>query len=74
MNGGGNGGNNPGGLGNGLNFGNSPTHASSLIQQPSSGLTEEQQIIMIEAQREQFKSAGDPTAALLPPTEMTPPP
>ena len=58
----------------GLNFGNNPNRASSLIIQPSSGLTEEQQTLMIEAQRQNFKNNGDPTAALLPPTEMTPPP
>ncbi len=74
MNGGGNGGNNPGGLGNGLNFGNGPTHASSLIQQPSSGLTEEQQILVQEATRvttqQQVNEGSMPP---LPPTEMTPP-
>lgn len=31
------------------------------------------QTIMIEAQREQYKSEGDPTAIILPPTELTPP-
>jgi hypothetical protein len=40
-------------------------------QQPA--MTPEQQIIMIEAQRMQYQSVGDPVAKILPPTIMTPP-
>jgi hypothetical protein len=34
-------------------------------------MTAEEQIIMMEAQREHLKSKGDATAGLLPPTELT---
>src|SRR5262249_7122492 len=34
-------------------------------------MTAEEQIIMMEAQREHLKSKGDPAAGLLPPTELT---
>jgi hypothetical protein len=34
-------------------------------------MTPEEQVLMMEAQREHLKSKGDPTAALIPPTELT---
>lgn len=36
-------------------------------------MTPEQQVIMIEAQRQKMLEEGDPTAKILPPTELTPP-
>jgi len=36
-------------------------------------MTPEEQVIMMEAQREHLTSKGDPTAALLPPTELSSP-
>lgn len=35
-------------------------------------LTPEAQVVLIEAQRQRLQQEGDPTAALMPPTEMTP--
>jgi hypothetical protein len=46
------------------------TTAQAIRDVPMSG---EEQVIMMEAQRERLKSNGDPTAALLPPTELTSP-
>jgi hypothetical protein len=39
--------------------------------QPQERLSPEAQVIMIEAQREQWKAAGNPAAAILPPTPLT---
>jgi hypothetical protein len=35
-------------------------------------LTPEAQTVLMEANRQQLQSAGDPTAALIPPTDITP--
>jgi hypothetical protein len=40
---------------------------------PEVPISGDAEIIMMEAQREHFKSRGDPTAGLLPPTELTSP-
>jgi hypothetical protein len=61
----GNDGGNPGGAGNG-------SRVNPANQQPA--MSPEEQIIMIEAQRQQYQSVGDPIAKILPPTELTPPP
>jgi hypothetical protein len=42
-------------------------------QGPLAPLTQEQQIVMIEAQRAYYKSHNDPRARSLPPTALTPP-
>jgi len=43
---------------------------SSILNDPNH-LTPEAQIVMMEAQRQQLQQQGDPTAPLLPPTELT---
>lgn len=45
--------------------------AAEAAQQPQ--MTPEQQILMIEAQREKYRQEGNPIGPLLPPTAMTPP-
>ncbi len=75
--GGGYGGNNPGGLGNnGLNIGNPSAPSSSTYNAASQippGMTPEQQVLMIEANRLNAQQQGDTEgAAILPITEMTP--
>ena len=47
--------------------------SSSQQNVPQNAMTPEEQVIMIEAQREYFTQQGDSTAIILPPTEMTPP-
>lgn len=50
------------------------THGSggaAATATPSEQLTPEQQIILIEAQRQKYKAEGNPAAAILPPTPIT---
>lgn len=71
-NGAGMGGNNSGGKGNGLNFGNN-TPRNTFLQQPQTGLTEEESTVAIEVGRELNKQQivnGD--APPPPPTDLTP--
>jgi len=59
--------------GDGSNFRNVPTRNGTY--QPSQELPQmspEAQTIAIEAQREKYKAQGNPAAALLPPTALTP--
>lgn len=65
---GGNGGND--GSSGGLSINGSQFHQQA-IQTPTPAVSAEAQAIMIEAQRMQYQSAGDPTANLLPPTPLT---
>lgn len=61
------------GFGNAGNAGNS---SSSRIYNPAAETTEtlspEAQVIMMEAQRAQWKEQGNPAAAIIPPTPLTP--
>jgi hypothetical protein len=70
-----NGGNNPG-INNSQNnspaSGNAPTSVGFHVDGPP--VDPAAQTVMIEVQRAQYKSVGDPTAQILPPTELTPPP
>jgi hypothetical protein len=62
--------NNPNdGANSGANSQTTSAHSTSVNQQPA--LTPEEQIIMIEAQRQQFQSVGDPTYKILPTTPLT---
>jgi hypothetical protein len=70
LNGGGGGGNNPGGTGGGLNFGTTPTQAGYHANGPP--VDPAVQTVVIEAMREQYKSAGDTAANILPVTALTP--
>jgi hypothetical protein len=69
----GNNGNNNGGdnsgTDNGLNLRNIPTRT---YQPEASTMTPEEQVIMIEAQRQKYQAEGNPMAKILPPTVMTP--
>jgi len=65
MNGGGN-----GGQGGGLNFGTTPTQAGYHANGPP--VDPAVQVLTIETMRQQYKNAGDPTALILPPTDLTP--
>jgi len=59
------------GAGSGPSFGGATsTSASTPAAQPA--MPVEQQVIMIEAQRMDMLQRGDPTAAIMPPTELTP--
>ena len=62
--------------GNNSSASNSSTPTSNRIYNPAAeateGLSPEAQIIMIEAQRAQLKEQGNPAAAILPPTPLTP--
>jgi hypothetical protein len=53
-----------------LNLRSVPTRT---YQPPPSQLSPEEQVIAIEAQREQYQAAHNPAAMILPPTVMTPP-
>jgi hypothetical protein len=57
----------------GLTGGNSSIPGQFQGNSTEAPMTPEEQVILMEAQREQFKSKGDPRAALLPPTELTSP-
>ena len=66
-----------GGLGGGMNSGSSfntlPAGTSyGGQQQPQNTMTPEAQAIMMEVQREQWKQQGNPAAAIIPPTVLTP--
>ena len=52
------------------NTGGAATPTASAPAEPA--MTPEQQVLMIEAQRLDYMQKGDPTALILPPTEMTP--
>jgi len=72
------GGQNPGGLNNGgLNF-NNPSFGNNVYNAAASqipdGMTPEAQIPIIEINRQFLQQQGDPTAAILPITELTQPP
>ncbi|MGH7991494.1 MAG: hypothetical protein ACREDS_15060, partial [Limisphaerales bacterium] len=60
----------------GNNF-NGVNNSSSLqnvpAQQTAQQIDPDEQMIMIEAERQHYKSIGDPTAEILPPTPLTPP-
>ena len=49
----------------------SQARLNSMLNDPNY-LTPEAQTVLIEANRQQLQAAGDPTAALLPPTDITP--
>jgi hypothetical protein len=61
--------NNGGGM-NGGAFGGGMNGAN--VNQQSSQVTPEEQVALIEIQREKFRQQNDPTGSLLPPTEMSP--
>jgi hypothetical protein len=46
---------------------------NSIANDPNR-LSPEAQVIMMEAQRQQLQSQGDPTAGIIPPTSLTPAP
>ncbi len=54
-------------------FSGIPTQNGVPNGQAEPPMTPEEQVILMEAQREQFKAKGDPSAGLLPPTEITSP-
>ncbi len=64
------GGNNFNGANNGANDGSNLRSMPTRQELPQ--IDPDQQIIMIEAQRQQLKNAGDPTANIFPITELTP--
>jgi hypothetical protein len=51
-------------------LGGANSGVSSQNQEPP--LTPEAQVLMIEAQRMKYMEEGDPTAKILPPTDLTP--
>jgi hypothetical protein len=75
----GNGGNNSGGMGNGLNFGSlgNGSNPGNALTQPGYHLNGPPvdpvvQTVVIEALRQQYQSAGDSAANILPVTALTP--
>jgi len=68
---------NPGGSTTGAGLSPGLTGMSGSTPQANRGdapaISGDAEIIMLEAQREHLKSKGDPTAGLLPPTELTSP-
>jgi hypothetical protein len=58
------------GSNNGSGLGGANSGVSSQNQEPP--LTPEAQVLMIEAQRMKYMEEGDPTAKILPPTDLTP--
>ena len=60
-------------MGGGSILQSTPTSAGySGQQQPQNTMTPEVQIIMLEAQRAQWQNEGNPAAAIIPPTVLTP--
>jgi hypothetical protein len=77
FNGGGNfGGHNPAANpgGNPNNAANNASPSGTAPAHSTFSMTPEEQVIMIEAQRQQYQNEGDPTARIMPTTELTPPP
>jgi hypothetical protein len=61
------------GMGGGSPLTTVPTSAGySGQQQPQNTMTPEAQVILMEAQRAQLQKEGNPAAALIPPTVLTP--
>ena len=59
--------------GGGANPNNTPSSGSTPVNvnNNSDRITPEAQVILMEAQRQQFQQAGDPAAAIIPPTVLT---
>ena len=56
----------------GTTFESAQAKLNAILDDPDH-LSPEAQVVMIEARRQQLQQEGDPTASLLPPTELTPP-